>query len=153
VDGQGGFPALLHPHETVVDHFGPSRAALAEGASALLGGGGDSDAMFADTRRAIGGSVAGGTVSTSTAMSQNQTVLTNSNQILRERLIEQQNAAAAQQRSEPIDVRIDAYDPAGAGLATIAQVQAVASSTASRTQQEMLRRMRNDPSFRRGQGL
>ena len=28
VDGQGGFPAILHPQETVVDHFGAAKSAM-----------------------------------------------------------------------------------------------------------------------------
>jgi hypothetical protein len=37
VDGQGGFPAILHPQESVVDHFAAARGAM--------GGGGSSEAF------------------------------------------------------------------------------------------------------------
>ena len=31
VDGQGGFPAILHPQESVVDHFDAARGAMGRG--------------------------------------------------------------------------------------------------------------------------
>ena len=54
VDGKGGFPAILHPQETVVDHYGDARNALRSpsGGSAAI----DGDAMnsyFADSRAAM----------------------------------------------------------------------------------------------------
>ena len=44
VDGQGGFPAILHPQESVVDHFAAARGAM--------GGGGSSEA-FSENADAI----------------------------------------------------------------------------------------------------
>jgi len=37
VDGQGGFPAILHPQETVVDHYSAARGAMASGTAVAAG--------------------------------------------------------------------------------------------------------------------
>ena len=50
VDGQGGFPAILHPQETVIDH---TQNALAQSRGALGGGGVTSDAAFSENRDAL----------------------------------------------------------------------------------------------------
>ncbi len=45
IDGQGGFPAILHPQETVVDHYGDARSAMSNSASA--------SAAFAESAEAM----------------------------------------------------------------------------------------------------
>jgi phage-related protein len=51
VDGKGGFPAILHPQETVVDHYGDSAAAMTNAAKAFSESG-EAIAMATATRSA-----------------------------------------------------------------------------------------------------
>ena len=47
VDGQGGFPAILHPQETVVDHYDDARSAMTSSASTAAAFAESSEAMAA----------------------------------------------------------------------------------------------------------
>ena len=47
IDGQGGFPAILHPQETVVDHYDDARSAMTSSASTAAAFAESSEAMAA----------------------------------------------------------------------------------------------------------
>jgi hypothetical protein len=123
VDGQGGFPAILHPQETVVDHFSASEAALADGRAR-------SDA-FTETEQAR----------------------INSAIVTQERLIERERFAAMTSGYEPIDVRVEAVDPAGAGLVTVQQLEKSSRMAVQQAQAQMLAKLRNNPSTRSTAGI
>ena len=69
----------------------------------------------------------------------------------RERIqMEEKMAGAAMQ---PIDVRVRALDPAGAGLATVEQVRLASQAAAREAQGQVMARLRNNPAVRRSIGL
>ena len=149
VDGRGGFPAILHPQETVIDHFQVARDAISS-VDYDSDDGVSEDEAVAESRAAVERS---SLVTIQSAMTQAREALMQSNNTLHERVIEAERAAAANATMEPISVSIDAFDPARAGLTTVEQARAIAQNVSAQTQAQMLQRMRADPSFRRRQGM
>ena len=116
----------------------------------------DSDAdaeMFLPTRQSLSqmAAAAGGSVPAGLEATRREVSAITERQ--REQNYNEMRLGVLTGKIDPVEVKLDAFDPAGAGLATVAQAEQVARTTANTVQAQMLRRMRTDPGFRRKQGI
>ena len=123
VDGQGGFPAILHPQETVVDHFGANRAALS-----------------------------GGQSTGSDPFAENAATLSTTSTITRERAIESAQAAKLSDPA-PMTVSYQSEVINSVSYVSEDQFQKGLRDTANRARMQTLSDLRNKPATRSQVGM
>ena len=107
--------------------------------------------IFTATRKAIGeggGGDAGGA-----AFAENQQAIAQSNTINRERVIQQDFNSAMEAGYEPINVKVDAFDPSAAGLVTVGQLEQSNKMAVAQAQAKIMQKFKNNPGVRAGAGL
>jgi len=153
IDGHGGFPAILHPQETVVDHWSANRD-LFNGMGTLAGESPyeenqqalDSQGRaFSDNQDALD--------SRERAFSENQKLITQNTMLNRERTLERERVAALAGGYEPIEVNVNAVDPASTGLVTVDQLAQSSQMAVKQAQTQLLAKLKNNPAVRAGAGL
>jgi hypothetical protein len=87
------------------------------------------------------------------ASSDSRTALYSSSSNMKEREIAQSAQAEMQSGFSPIEVKVEAYDPAGAGLATVDQVASASKRAVAEAQAKMQQKFKNSPTFRRSVGV
>ena len=133
VDGQGGFPAILHPQEYVYDGFADARNAM--GGS---GGGGGED----------GGGLSSEAINRS--FSENSSSITMTNSYMRERSMERESMAVMGGAGSMV---IETQVINNVEYASVEQVQAAAAGAAKQARAQVFSDMKNKPARRAMVGL
>ena len=133
VDGQGGFPAILHPQEFVYDGFADARNAM--GGS---GGGGGEE----------GGGLSSEAINRS--FSENSSSITMTNSYMRERSMERESMAVMGGAGSMV---IETQVINNVEYASVEQVQAAAAGAAKQARAQVFSDMKNKPSRRAMVGL
>jgi hypothetical protein len=108
--------------------------------------------IFSATRKAIGEGSDSGDQS-GAAFAENQQAIAQNNVVNRERAIQQDFNSAMQAGYEPIDVRVDAFDPSAAGLVTVGQLEQSNKMAVAQAQAKIMQKFKNNPGVRAGAGL
>jgi len=153
VDGQGGFPAILHPQETVVDHWSANRD-LFNGMGTLAGESPyDENQQALDSQGRAFSDNQDALDSRERAFSENQKLITQNTMLNRERTLERERVAALAGGYEPIEVNVNAVDPASTGLVTVDQLAQSSQMAVKQAQTQLLAKLKNNPAVRAGAGL
>jgi hypothetical protein len=139
LDGQGGFMAMLHPQETVIDHWSVNRDTLGSVGSQ------PGDSPYEENQQAL--------AARDRAFSENQQLITQNTVLNRERTMERERAAAMAGGYEPIEVNVNAVDPASTGLVTVEQLAQSSQMAVKQAQAQLLKKFKNNPAVRAGAGL
>ena len=139
--------ALRSISNTITDGdtiYGDSSTSSANGISSTA-----LSSIFSATRQSLQGSGGQGGQS----FIENKQVLASVSNVLKEREMQREAQAAMSSGFEPIEVNVTAFDPAGAGLATIDQVTQSSKRAVAEAQAKMQAKMKNSPQFRRSVGV
>ena len=107
--------------------------------------------IFSATRKAI--SEGGGSDQGGAAFAENQQAIAQGNSVNRERAIQQDFNSAMEAGYEPINVKVDAFDPSAAGLVTVGQLEQSNKMAVAQAQAKIMQKFKNNPGVRAGAGL
>lgn len=107
--------------------------------------------IFTATRKAI--KSGGGSDPDGTAFAENQQAIAYGNAINRERTIQQDFNSAMEAGYEPINVKVEAFDPSAAGLVTLGQLEQSNKMAVAQAQAKIMQKFKQNPGVRAGAGL
>ena len=139
VDGKGGFPAILHPQETVVDHYG-------DAANAMVSGG--TSKAFADNDDAL--------EAASAAFAQSASAMTQATEYRMSSITaqqEQQAMAQLQSSNDTINVRFDTMRIGELDVVTKEEAMAIGTQSAKKARADVFKDLRNMPAVRGRSGV
>ena len=172
IDGQGGFPAILHPQEYVYDGFADARNAMSSGSSGASSSEDDADAIGGNTSNYYNQNSSSTTSSAQAfsqnsssiarAFSQNSNSISSANSLMRERAVQREEKATIERAFER-----NSETTIGAGgsmvietqvinnveYASVEQVQMASAAAARQARAQVFSDMRNRPAVRAKAGL
>jgi lambda family phage tail tape measure protein len=167
MDGQGGFMAMLHPHETVTDHMrsGPGlimplrrgRNGVAAAYPAIpgipSGGAGGGMDGSPDVLGAAGGAMPGSSSSSTSRFERTDAVLTRLVEAAKQGSIATAAAAVAAGGGGMTRVQLEVSKINNVEYITLEQAQGIANAAANRSTARERRSLQGSPAARRGVGI
>jgi lambda family phage tail tape measure protein len=167
MDGQGGFMAMLHPHETVTDHMrsGPGlimplrrgRNGVAAAYPAIpgipSGGAGGGMDGSPDVLGAAGGAMPGSSSSSTSRFERTDAVLTRMVEAAKQGSIATAAAAVAAGGGGTTRVQLEVSKINNVEYITLEQAQGIANAAANRSTARERRSLQGSPAARRGVGI